>query len=69
MTGYCETTSSMGRLTGVLPETVRAYCDLALVDHVRLANGTRLLKASAAKQIKAIYAERMARRGRARKAA
>lgn len=60
---FSETTSSLGREAGVLPETVRLYDKLGLIESVRLANGIRLFKPSAAERVRAIYCERMARRG------
>jgi hypothetical protein len=66
---YSETTSAMGRVAGVLPQTVVIYCDLGLLDHIRLANGVRLLKPSAAGRVREIYAERIARRGGSKRTA
>jgi hypothetical protein len=60
---FSETPSKMGRDIGIHPGTVRSYCDEGLVEFLRLANGTRLLKPSAALRIREVYAERIARRG------
>lgn len=59
---FVETSGSIARAAGVLPETVRHYADAGLVEHVRLPNGQRLFKASSAESVKQICAERMARR-------
>lgn len=44
--------------------TVREYCDAGLLEHQRLPNGMRLLKASAVDRVREIRAEHLARRGR-----
>jgi len=66
---YSETTSATARVAGVLPQTVVIYCDLGLLDHIRLANGVRLLKPSAGGRVKEICAERIARRGGSKRTA
>jgi len=63
-TEFTETTTAIARPAQVLPETVRLYANLNLIEHIRLANGTRLFKPSAVQRVREIYAERMARRGR-----
>ena len=60
---YTETTGSLARIAGVLPETVRAYGDMGLIDCKRMANGMRMFRPSAAEQVKKILAQRLARRG------
>lgn len=65
---YTETTGSTARKAGVLPETVRTYADLGLLDCLRVANGMRMFRADAADRVREIHAERMARRGGSRKA-
>jgi DNA-binding transcriptional MerR regulator len=69
MDGFTETTGSLARLAGVLPETVRAYGDLGLIECQRTANGVRMFRANAAEQVKKIVKERLARRGGRRPAA
>jgi DNA-binding transcriptional MerR regulator len=60
---FDQTTGSLARLANVLPETVRAYADLELIECLRLENGVRMFKSSAAARVKEIRAERMAHRG------
>ena len=60
---FTETTGSLARAAGVLPETVRMYGDLGLIECRRLANGMRMFKSGAAEEIKKIRAQRLARRG------
>jgi DNA-binding transcriptional MerR regulator len=59
--GFCETTGSVARAAGVLPETVRAYCDAELVEFIRLANGVRMFKPSAIDRVRAVHAARRRR--------
>ena len=66
---YCETTGTTARKAGVLPETVRAYADLGLLEFVRIANGMRMFRPDAAERVRKIRAERMARRGGSRRPA
>lgn len=65
---YSETTSAIARAADVLPDTVRLYTDLGLLEYVRLQTGVRLLKPSAVQRVREIYAQRMARRGRPKRA-
>jgi len=58
---YRETTGSVARAAGCLPETVRKFADSGLLDSRRLADGTRVFRADAAARVRAIMAER--RRG------
>lgn len=60
---FTETTGSLSRKAGVLPETIRAYGDMQLIECQRLANGRRMFRSSAVAQVKKILAERLARRG------
>jgi DNA-binding transcriptional MerR regulator len=60
---YTETTGSLARKAGVLPETVRAYGDMALIDCRRLPNGVRMFRPTAVDQVRKILADRLARRG------
>jgi len=60
---YVETTGSLARKAEVLPETIRAYADAHLVDHIRLANGQRLFRSDALIRVRALLEERRARRG------
>ena len=63
MDEFTETTGTLARKAGVLPETVRAYGDMGLIECQRAANGVRMFRPSAAKQVKEILAKRLARRG------
>jgi hypothetical protein len=60
---FVETTGSLARKAGVLPETVRAYCDLGLIDCRRAANGVRMFRADAVREVRRILARRLAHRG------
>jgi len=60
---FTETTGSLARKAGVLPETIRLYGDTGLIDCRRSATGVRMFRPSAADQVKRILAERLARRG------
>ena len=63
MDDFSETSGSLARKCGVLPETIRAYGDAGLIDCKRLESGVRMFRASAAAQVQKILAERLARRG------
>jgi DNA-binding transcriptional MerR regulator len=63
MDGFTETTGSLARKAGVLPETIRLYADRHLIECERLANGVRMFRPSAALQVQRILAERLGRRG------
>jgi DNA-binding transcriptional MerR regulator len=63
MDGFTETTGSLARKAGVLPETVRAYGDMGLIECKRVANGMRMFRPSAVTQVRRILAERLANRG------
>jgi DNA-binding transcriptional MerR regulator len=51
---FSETTSSVARQAGVLAETVRLYGKLGLLECLRLPNGIRLFKPSAADRVRKI---------------
>lgn len=57
---YSETTNAIARRARVPPDAVRHYTDLGLIEHVRLPNGVRLLKPSAADSVRAVYAQHIA---------
>jgi DNA-binding transcriptional MerR regulator len=63
-----ETTTSLANKAGTTAETVRLYTQLGLIECQRLPNGVRLYRSEAVARVKAIFAERMARRGGARTA-
>jgi len=63
MDGFTETTGSLARKAGVLPETIRLYADQHLIECERLSNGIRMFRPSAALQVQKILAERLGRRG------
>lgn len=60
---FSETTNAIAAAVPCDAGTVRDYCDWGLLEHLRLANGVRLLKPSAVARARAIRAERLARRG------
>ncbi len=69
---YTETSTQIAQRAGVLSETVRNYDALGLLDSIRLANGVRLFKPSAADLVRQLKIARIANRGnrgRRRKAA
>lgn len=61
---FTDTTTQVSREAIVLPETVRLYADLDLIECKRLVNGVRLFRPGTAEQVRLIYAQRMANRGR-----
>lgn len=61
---YTDTSGSLARESGVTVQTVVTYADAALLDYIRLANGTRLFRAGQAHRVKEILAQRVAGRGR-----
>lgn len=61
---FTETTGSLARKAEVGEHTVRVYADENLIEYVRIANGQRLFKPSAAARVRELFIERMARRGR-----
>lgn len=63
---YSETTGSTARNAKVTSATVRLYVDLGLIDCIRSADGTRLLKPSAAAEVRAICNKRLASKSRRR---
>jgi DNA-binding transcriptional MerR regulator len=58
------TTTDVSREAKRIPETVRQYADLGLIECRRLENGTRLFQRSAIDQVRAISEQRLANRGR-----
>jgi hypothetical protein len=65
MEQFTETTNTVARAVDPPcdPGTVRDYADLGLLECLRLANGVRLFKPSAAAKVREIRAQRLARRG------
>jgi len=61
---YTDTTGKLAREAEVTGITIALYAELGLLDHIRCSNGTRLFRAGQAPQVRKIYAERMANRGR-----
>jgi hypothetical protein len=62
---YTETVTTVSKVPGTPgPVTLRAYCDMGLIPHIRDANGRRLLRADAAGIAREVYAQRLALRGR-----
>lgn len=60
---FSETTNDVAAAVPCNAETVRDYCDLGLIEHRRLSNGVRLLRASAVEDVRRIRAQRLAHRG------
>jgi DNA-binding transcriptional MerR regulator len=62
---FSETAANVARAVddSCDPATVRLYADLRLIPCLRLRNGTRLFKPSAAALVREIRAERLSRRG------
>jgi hypothetical protein len=66
---YTETVSSVAKAPGVPgARTLRGYCDMGLLPYVLDANGRRLLRSDAKVIAARVYAERLRRRGKSRKA-
>jgi DNA-binding transcriptional MerR regulator len=63
---FIETVNEVARGARCDPSTVRVYADAGLVECRRLANGTRLFRRSASKEVAQILANRLAKRGWAR---
>jgi DNA-binding transcriptional MerR regulator len=55
---FAETTGSVAREAGCLPETVRRFADGGLLDFRRLRDGTRVFRADAAERVRQIMADR-----------
>jgi DNA-binding transcriptional MerR regulator len=62
------TTGEMARLASVLPDTVRHYSDMELIESRRLSNGSRVFRRSAVAVVQALKAQRLANRGGKRRA-
>ena len=65
---FTETTGTLARKAGHASPTIRVYADLGLLDYVRAANGVRLFRTGQEDRVRQLCAERIARRGRRRKA-
>jgi DNA-binding transcriptional MerR regulator len=61
---FDQSTGDVAREAAVIPETVRSYASLGLLEFCRLANGTRLFQRSAAAEVRKIREQRLANRGR-----
>lgn len=68
MDDYTQTSSSIARAADCAPALVRKYADAGLIDCVRSADGRRLFASSTAETVRALKAQRLARRGKARAA-
>lgn len=65
---FDQTVATVAKAAGTPgPRTLRMYCDLGLLPFIRDANGRRLLRSDAPEIARAVYAERVARRGRPRR--
>jgi hypothetical protein len=60
---FTETTTTLAALAGCLPETVRLYGKLRLLESLTLPSGVQLFKRSDASKVRSIMADRLARRG------
>jgi DNA-binding transcriptional MerR regulator len=69
MESFTETSSAIGRASGMTPATVNKYADLGLLDFIRASDGTRLFRAGQEEKVREIHAERMRNRGSPRTAA
>lgn len=62
---FDQTVASVAKAPGTpSANTLRLYCNLGLLPHIRDANGRRLLRADAAEIARRVYAGRLERRGR-----
>lgn len=66
---YDQTLSSISRGADCASSTVRGYADAGLVECIRTTSGHRMFTIDAIEQVKKVYAERLANRGRKRTAA
>jgi hypothetical protein len=55
---YGETTGSVARAAGCLPETVRRFADGGCLDFRRLTDGTRVFRSDAANRVRELMEER-----------
>jgi DNA-binding transcriptional MerR regulator len=62
---YTDTSGKLSRDSGVSVPTVNLYAEMGLLDFVRISTGCRLFRVGQAEKVRAIYAKRMANRGRA----
>ncbi len=61
---YTDTSTKLAREAEVTPACIRLYAALGLLEYIRASNGTRLFAAGQAGKVRAIYAERVSRKGR-----
>jgi DNA-binding transcriptional MerR regulator len=61
---FTETTSAIAAKSGSNANLVRLYADQGLIESRKLSNGVRLLRPSAANQVRAIKAKNLKKRGR-----
>lgn len=67
---FNETTGTIARAAGVLPDLVRKYANLGLLEFRQLPDRTRVFRASAADTVRELKVKRMqAPRRRAKEAA
>jgi DNA-binding transcriptional MerR regulator len=62
--GFILTATEVARGARCIPETIRLYHKLGLIEAERLGNGTRLFRRSVVAQVRALRTQRMAARGR-----
>jgi DNA-binding transcriptional MerR regulator len=61
---YDCTTGELANASETTVQTIIKYCDLGLLDHIRLRNGSRLLRRGQEDRVRQIRADNTARRGR-----
>jgi len=61
---YDQTTGELARRAATTVQSIIKYCDLGLLDYIRLSNGLRLLRRGQEPRVGEIRTERLSRRGR-----
>ncbi len=61
---FDQSIGDVARDGGVSLPTIRTYCALGLLEHIRLSTGVRLFDRDAAARVREIAAQRIANRGR-----
>jgi hypothetical protein len=60
---YNETTGSFAHKLHMAQRTIVDYCRLGILEHIRLENGTRLLRSGQEQKARDYFAKRIANRG------
>jgi DNA-binding transcriptional MerR regulator len=63
-TQFTQTTGAIARAGDVSQPTVRHYAELGLLEFVQDSRGNRLFRPDAGQEVRRIYEQRMATRGR-----